>query len=409
MKTILFASPYCLIDYSSGAAIATRQGMQLLADAGFRCQAYCGTLLDYREEVCFEQTLAELGLSYQVENTTAGGRRVRFVLTRIGGLPVTVYRNQFTRPGLTPQEAPGFLAGYERFLEQNRPDAVLTYGGGPIPETMNELAKERGIPIVFWLHNFEYRDLRSFLRVDYVVVPSEFSKQRHRTRPGLDCHVLPNVIELDRVKAGDRKPQYLTFVNPQATKGVYVFARIAEQLARRRADIPILVIESRDRARALEWTGLDLSWAKNLFGMANTTDPRKFYAVAKVVLMPSLWNESFGLVAAEAMLNGIPVLGSNRGALPEVVGGGGLLFDIPARYTPETRDVPTAEEVEPWVETIIRLWDDKPFYRQQSERALSWSQRWHPEKLRPLYVEFFSNLHPQPGPPIILKPPVAVT
>ena len=35
------------------------------------------------------------------------------------------------------------------------------------------------------------------------------------------------------------------FVNPQPTKGLFVFARIAEQLQRRRPDIPILVVESR--------------------------------------------------------------------------------------------------------------------------------------------------------------------
>ena len=74
--------------------------------------------------------------------------------------------------------------------------------------------------------------------------------------------------------------------------------------------------------------------------------------------MPSLWNESFGLIAAEAMINGIPVPASNRGALPEVVGEGGFLFEIPARYTPQTQVVPSASEIEPWVETIIRLWDD---------------------------------------------------
>ena len=78
--------------------------------------------------------------------------------------------------------------------------------------------------------------------------------------------------------------------------------------------------------------------------------------------MPSLWNESFGRAAAEAMLNGIPVLASNRGALPETIGDAGFLFDVPARYTPETREVPTAEEVEPWVEAIIRLWDDAAEY-----------------------------------------------
>ena len=143
--------------------------------------------------------------------------------------------------------------------------------------------------------------------------------------------------------------------------------------------------------------------------MANTPDPRKFYAVTKVMLMPSLINESFGMAAAEAMFNGIPVLASDRGALGETLGHDGLLFDIPARYTPQTTDVPTAEEVEPWVETIIRLWDDEDFYAQQSKKARDSVQRWRPEKLRPLYEDFFRNLQPQPGPPIAPKPTTPAT
>ncbi len=42
---------------------------------------------------------------------------------------------------------------------------------------------------------------------------------------------------------------------------------------------------------------------------------------------------------------------------------GVFLFDIPVRYTPESRDVPTAEEVAAWVEAIIRLWDDADVLR----------------------------------------------
>ena len=38
-------------------------------------------------------------------------------------------------------------------------------------------------------------------------------------------------------------PQYLTFVNPHPVKGLYVFSRIAEQIARRRPEIPILVVD----------------------------------------------------------------------------------------------------------------------------------------------------------------------
>jgi hypothetical protein len=50
-------------------------------------------------------------------------------------------------------------------------------------------------------------------------------------------------------------------------------------------------------------------------------------------------------------------------------GEGTLVLDIPARYTPDTRTLPTAEEVEPWVQAIIRLWDDAGFYEQASRRA----------------------------------------
>ncbi len=117
--------------------------------------------------------------------------------------------------------------------------------------------------------------------------------------------------------------------------------------------------------------------------------------------MPSLGKESFGLVAAEAMLNGIPVLASNRGALPETVGDAGLLLPVPECYTPATRTVPTAAEVEPWVDTIIRLWDDAPFFEHWSQAARCRAQRWLPEHLAPAYQRFFSTFSPQPAPPVV--------
>lgn len=47
---------------------------------------------------------------------------------------------------------------------------------------------------------------------------------------------------------------------------------------------------------------------------------------AQALVMPSLW-EGFGLPALEAMSCGVPVLASDRGSLPEVVGDAGLFFD----------------------------------------------------------------------------------
>jgi glycosyltransferase involved in cell wall biosynthesis len=47
--------------------------------------------------------------------------------------------------------------------------------------------------------------------------------------------------------------------------------------------------------------------------------------------MPILWDEPFGIVMAEAMACGTPVVGLNRGAVPEVVEDGvtGFVCDDP--------------------------------------------------------------------------------
>jgi glycosyltransferase involved in cell wall biosynthesis len=53
---------------------------------------------------------------------------------------------------------------------------------------------------------------------------------------------------------------------------------------------------------------------------------RALFGGASVLVIPS-WHEGFGLPALEAMCLGIPVVASNRGSLPEVLGEAGLLFD----------------------------------------------------------------------------------
>jgi glycosyltransferase involved in cell wall biosynthesis len=55
-------------------------------------------------------------------------------------------------------------------------------------------------------------------------------------------------------------------------------------------------------------------------------DRRDLLLAARIVLVPS-FSEGFGLVALEAIQAGTPVLASNRGALPEVVGEGEWLLD----------------------------------------------------------------------------------
>lgn len=57
--------------------------------------------------------------------------------------------------------------------------------------------------------------------------------------------------------------------------------------------------------------------------------PSKFFSEIDLLIVPSIWEEPFGRVIIEAFAHGIPVIGSRRGGIPELVTDGktGFLFD----------------------------------------------------------------------------------
>jgi len=74
----------------------------------------------------------------------------------------------------------------------------------------------------------------------------------------------------------------------------------------------------------------------------------------------------------EALLNGIPVLGSRSGGIPEVMGEGGEVFDVPDEYrNPPYTKLFSNDFVEDIARRICRYFDDDAYYQVATERALA--------------------------------------
>lgn len=83
--------------------------------------------------------------------------------------------------------------------------------------------------------------------------------------------------------------------------------------------------------------GLGIADRMTFAGSVPYDQVRQVLVKSSVVVLPSrgteVWQEQFGRVLVEAMACGVPVVGSDSGAIPEVIGNGGLIFpedDIPA-------------------------------------------------------------------------------
>ena len=64
----------------------------------------------------------------------------------------------------------------------------------------------------------------------------------------------------------------------------------------------------------------------HFLGYVSDDERLRLYREASMLVIAS-WDEGFGMPALEAMAIGLPVVAANRGSLPEVLGGAGLLID----------------------------------------------------------------------------------
>lgn len=99
----------------------------------------------------------------------------------------------------------------------------------------------------------------------------------------------------------------------------------------------------------------------------------------KVLLVPSIWFEAWGMVLVEAHLRGIPVISSNAGAMPEAMLG--LDYIVPVNTIKGERDEKGAyivpeQDIGPWVKTLTKLMNNKSEYEKLSTKVRDTTGQW---------------------------------
>ena len=210
-------------------------------------------------------------------------------------------------------------------------------------EAIAAAATAAGLPVLLCIPDVEFNWLHDGLPATPLLgflVRSRFVADRVQARLGVEPMVLPPIIQVDRYRVSDRRPRYITLINPVVEKGVEIALAVARQLPHRE----FFFVESwplLPHQRRLLETGL--RGLSNVRVLPRMLDIREVYRQTALLLAPSQWQEGFGRVVIEAQASGIPVIASAIGGIPEAVAGGGAVL-LPPDAPPER-----------WAEAVERV------------------------------------------------------
>ncbi len=174
-----------------------------------------------------------------------------------------------------------------------------------------------------------HRVLRTWSgKIDAYIALTEFSRHKFIAGglPGSKIHVRPNFVEHDPGPGGESR-EFVLFVGRLSRgKGLDLLLEAWRSLPH----VPLKIVGdgplyawARDSIREKGLKRVDL------VGHIDPGSLMQFYRKALLLVMPSIWYETFGRTIIEAYAAGTPVVASRLGAMSELVeeGGTGLLFN----------------------------------------------------------------------------------
>jgi glycosyltransferase involved in cell wall biosynthesis len=248
----------------------------------------------------------------------------------------------------------------ERAVLATRPDVIISHHENAIPTI--RMAKGIGAKSVFIQHNSFPENSHTLLEdPDLVVFNTQWISNiwsRH-TRKHMVVHP-PVWAEEHATTPGD----HITMINLNRDKGVLIFYQLAKRFPRRRflgvigSHGPQLIPRESfpDAPSNLEISPYT-SIPSNVEIIKPTTDMKKdVWSRTRLLLVPSVY-ESYGMVGAEAMASGIPVIAEPTPGLRESLGIAGIFA--------------SRTQIAAWVYQMKVLLDNPQKWERASQRCLS--------------------------------------
>jgi glycosyltransferase involved in cell wall biosynthesis len=200
-------------------------------------------------------------------------------------------------------------------------------------------------------------------RADRIIVVSRFTAaevQRHLGVPADRISLCPPGAPEWTPRLSPPKNGYVLFFGTlEARKNVGGLLDAYEQSLSRGVRLPDLVLAGRGTEAARPWleriARAPLANRVRHIGYVQPANRRELYDGARLLVQPS-FEEGFGIPVLEAMTLGIPVVASNRGALPDVLGDAGLLVE--------------PDDADAMANAIERMIDDEAFAAESAAKGL---------------------------------------
>jgi glycosyltransferase involved in cell wall biosynthesis len=203
------------------------------------------------------------------------------------------------------------------------PSHVLFRNGEEIcsKRTCHTCTLRRGRPPQLWRTNGVIS--AGLENIDLFLAPSAFvQKKVQEYLPELPMHVLPHFLASSLAPEMEREDYYLIVARLEKAKGVHTVLPLFRENGLRLKIAGAGEMESELRAMAAGAPNIEF------LGRVPFADLPTLYRRARATVVPSVCDETFGLVVLESLQQQTPVYVSAHGALPDLVSqtGGGRVF-----------------------------------------------------------------------------------